>query len=444
MNGRIIIAVLFSFALQGMAEETNLSRIAVIPVFNDAMENYDIQELKAAAEEVFIMSGRFYVVDVSTHSDYQGDPDDQNIRLRTIAADLNIDLFMLLDISSPSTEVSHGTADSLFVTRNTSVDITGRFYTSEGSLLGSVREKKYSGSLLSSTSIDLESLALQGVVLVTQRSLNEIFPYEFTFTATAGSVFPISLGADSGVEKGMVFSVVALSHGIPRSAEEYHQLSSHGILQIIDSSANSSRGRLIAGDLVEGTRVAAVENSTPGILALSYAVLPTEVIPGDGLTGKEAETSRLMNQAEFTGGTCKWGLSLAGTLFSGVMPRMSSIGVRGEIGTRIPLSSPDLALRLGVGFEACYLNQNTRADTISASANTATIAGTGSMNLEWLFSSRFGLHMGTVGRLGSSADSWTVTDWRGYNRDALPGELYYAEIKPSVVSFSAGLTYMFY
>ncbi len=444
MTGRIIVAVLLSFAFQLMAEENNLTRIAVIPVFDDAMENYDTPELKTAAEDVFIQSGRFDVVDASTHAEYLGDPDDQNIRLRTIAADLNIDMFMLLDVSLPSMEVSHGTADSLFVTRNTSVDITGRFYTSEGSLLGSVRERKFSGSLLSSTSIDLESLALQGVVLVVQRSLNEIFPYEFTFIVAEGPVFPIPLGADSGVKKGMVFSVLALSQGIPRSSEEYRRLSSHGILQIIDSDNNSSRGRLIAGGLVEGTRVAAVENSTPGILALSYAVLPTEVVPGDGLTGEEAETSLLMNQAEFTGGTCKWGLSLSGTLLSGVMPRMSSIGIRGEIGTRIPVSSPDLAFRLGVGFEACYLNQNTRADTISASANTATIAGTGSMNLEWLFSSRFGIQMGAVGRLGSSADSWTVTDWRGYNRDALPGELYYAEIKPSVVSYSAGLTYMFY
>ncbi|MCK5133023.1 MAG: hypothetical protein KAR40_12830 [Candidatus Sabulitectum sp.] len=444
MTGRVIVAVLFSFVLLAVADEANLSRIAVIPVFSDAVGNYDADELKTAAEEVFLQSGRFEIVDASSHADYQGAPDDQNLRLQAIAADLNINMFMLLDVSSPYTDVSHGNIDSLFVTRTTSVDVTGRFYTSEGSLLGSVREKKYSGSLLSSTTVDLESLALQAVVLVVQRSLNEIFPYEFTFTVTDGPVFSFPMGTDNGIDKGMVFSVVALSQGVPRSSEEYRQLSSHGILQITSSSENSGEGRLIAGNLVEGARVTAVENSTPGLLSLSYAVLPTEVVPGDNLSGEEAETSRLVNQAEFTGGTCKWGFSLSGTLFSGIMPRMSSIGIRGEMGTRLPLSSPSLALRAGIGFEACYLTQNTRADSISASANTATIAGTASVNLEWLFSSRFGIHAGCVGRLGSSADSWNVTDWRGYTRDALPGELYYAEIKQSTVSFSAGLTYMIY
>ncbi len=444
MTTRILIAVLLSFAATAVADETNLSRIAVIPVFSDAMENYDAEELKTAAEGVFIRSGRFEVVDASLHSEYQLSPDDQNLRLRAMAADLNIDMFMLLDVSSPHTDVSHGTADSLFVTKNTSVDITGRFYTSEGSLLGSVREKKYSGSLPGSTSVDLESLASQGVTQVAQRGLNEIFPYEFTFTVAGGPVFSIPMGTENGIDKGMVFSVVALSQGIPRSAEEYRQLSSHGILQILNSTEHSGTGRLIAGKMVEGARVTAVENSTPGILALSYAVLPTEVVPGDNLTGNEAETTRLANQAEFTGGTCKWGFSLTGTLFSGIMPRMSSIGIRGEMGTRLPLSSPSLALRVGAGFEACYLTQNTRADSISASANTATIAGTASVNLEWMFSSRFGIHAGGVSRFGSSADSWNVTDWTGYNRDALPGELYYAEIKQPPISFSAGLSYMIY
>lgn len=443
-TGRILIAVLFSFVLLSMADEDNLSRIAVIPVFADAMNNYDAQALKTAAEETFHRSGRFEVVDVSSHALYQGPPDDQTTRLQTIAADLNVNLFMLLDVSSPYTGTDRDNRDSLFVSRNISVDVTGRFYTSEGSLLGSVREKKFSSSLLNSASVDLESLVLQGIVLVVERSLNEIFPYEFTFAVSGGPVYSIPIGTDNGVEKGMVFSVVALSQGIPRSSEEYRQLSSHGILQITSSTENSGQGRLIAGDLVEGARVTAVENSTPGLLALSYALLPTEVVPGDNLTGEEAETSRQINQAEFTGGTCKWGFSLTGTLLSGVMPRMSSIGIRGEMGTRLPLSSPSLALRLGVGFEACYLTQNTRADSITASANTATIAGTASANLEWMFSSRFGLQAGGVGRLGSSADSWNVTDWRGYNRDALPGELYYAEIKQSVLSFSAGLTYMIY
>ncbi|MCK5785248.1 MAG: hypothetical protein KAH54_01675 [Candidatus Sabulitectum sp.] len=444
MSVRILLAVLFLFAQIATAEEALLSRIAVIPVFSDAMGNYDLEALKTSAEEIFIQSGRFEIVDVSAHPGYMGVPDDQNLRLRSIAAELNVDLFMLLDVSSPHTEMSHSSGDSLFPSNTTSVDVTGRFYTSEGTLLGSIREKKYSGNLSGSTSVDIEDLANQGVILVTERSLSEIFPYEFTFLVSDGPIYAIPMGTENGIEKGMVFSVVALSQGIPRSAEEYSQLSSHGLFQIMSSRENSGTGRLVAGRLVGGARVIAVENSTPGILALSYAVLPTEVIPGDNLGGEEAETSRISNQAEFTGGTGKWGLSLTGTLFSGVIPRMSSVGIRGEIGTRLPLSSPALALRFGIGFEAAYLTQNTRVDSISSSANTATIAGTVSANLEWMFSSRFGIHAGGMSRLGTSADSWNITEWTGYSRKAFPSEVYYAEIKQPPVSFSAGLTYMIY
>jgi len=196
--------------------------------------------------------------------------------------------------------------------------------------------------------------------------------------------------------------------------------------------------------VIEGARVTAIESPAPAILSLSYTVLPTEVVPGDNLTGEEAETSQLMSQAEFGGETGKWGLSLGGFLYSGVVPRMSSIGIRGEAGARIPVVAPSLALRSCVGFEAAFLSQNTRADSISSSASTATIAGTASLDLEWLFSGRFGLHAGCTGRIGTAADSWGVQSSTGYNRDALPGELYYAEIKQAPVSFSAGLTYMIY
>ncbi len=443
MAARIFLALLLTCALVAHADESNLPRIAVIPVFTDATENYIEQDLVLTAEGVFLQSGRFEVIDVSSHVDYEGSHEDQNLRLRAIAADFTVDIFMLLDVSPPHVDVSHGTAATLNVTRSTSLDVTGRFYTSEGSLLGSIREKKYSG-VQGSTSVDLSALANQGVILVVQRSLSEILPYEFSFEVEGGPVFRFPMGTDYGVDKGMVFSVVALSRGIPRSSEEYRQLSSHGLIQIMDSDENSASARLIAGHLVEGSRVTAVENSTPGMLALSYAVLPTEVVPGDNLTGEENETSKLANQAEFSGGTCKWGLSLTGSLFTGVLPRMSSIGIRGEIGTRLPLASPSLGLRIGAGFEACYLAQNTRADSITASANTASFAGTASLNLEWMMSSRFGIILSGVGRIGTSADSWNVTDWRGFSRDALPGELYYAEIKPAAISFSAGLAYMVY
>ena len=441
---RFVLILLLAVTSFLMGEDINLPRIAIIPVLQDAQENYSEEDLLEAAGSVFSGSGRFVVVDVSAHEDYRGDPAEQTIRLRSIAADYSVDLFMLLDVSQPETSVSHGTADSMFVTRDTEIFVTGRFYTSEGSLMGSIRESRHSGGFSGSTSIDIEAIAMEGIREVAMRSLVEIFAYEFTFSAGSGPVFSVPVGTSGGVQKGMIFSVVARSEGIPRSAQEYSALGSHGIIQIISADSRESSCRLVAGRIVEGATLTAVENSAPALLSLSYAVLPTEVVPGEGLTGEEAETDKLVSQAEFTGATGKWGLSLGGTLFSGVIPRMSSIGVRGEMGTRIPLSSPSLALRIGVGFEAAFLTQNTRADSISSSASTATIAGTGALNLEYMFSSRFGFHTGCTGRVGTAADSWSVTTWNGYNRDALPGELYYAEMKQSAVSFSAGLMYMIY
>ncbi|HOP27798.1 MAG TPA: hypothetical protein PKX02_11450 [Candidatus Sabulitectum sp.] len=438
------LALLLSISAAAAAGDENLPRIAVIPVFHDQTGNYDEAALLDAAEVVFSQSGRFVVVDASGHPDYRGEPSEQAARLRSMAADLTIDLFMLLDVSQPQTRVSHGSSDSLFVTRETELDVTGRFYTSEGALLGSVREKGFSGGLSGSTSIDLEAIAVRGVQEVALRSMEEIFPYEFTFQASAGPLYSIPVGELGGVRKGMIFSVVARSSGLPRSSMEYQALGSHGLMQITQASPSGSTGRLIAGRIVPGATLTAVENSAPAVIGINYSVLPTEVVPGEGLTGDEAETEKLVSQAEFTGSTAKWGLSLGGALFSGVIPRMSSIGIRGEFGSRIPLSSPSLALRVGVGFEAAFLTQNTRSDSVSSSANTATFAGTGSVGLEWCFTGRFGLQAGCTGRVGTSADSWSVTTWNGYNREALPGELYYSEIKAAPVSFSAGLTYMIY
>ena len=102
----------------------------------------------------------------------------------------------------------------------------------------------------------------------------------------------------------------------------------------------------------------------------------------------------------------------------------------------------ELALRLGVGFESAFLTQNTRADSISSSASTVTIAGVAGADLEWMFSNHFGIHAELMGRVGTAAEGWSVKSWTGYNRDALPGELYYAEIKQAPVSFSVGLVYM--
>lgn len=444
MKLRILVSVLFCFAFISIAENVNLPKIAILPVFNSAINESEALELKTSAELLFEQSGRFEVIDVSSHADYSGDPIDQTLRLQAMASDFGVDLFMLLDVSLPDIDVDHGSAGTLAVTRNTSINVTGRFYTSSGTLLGSIREREYSGSLTSSTEVDTKVLALRGVRQVVERSLAEIFPYEFSFVITGGPEFSVPMGYANGVEKGMVFVIIAESEGIPHSAIEYDRMRSHGVLQITNCTETSSSGRAISGTLVSGSQVTAIENSSPGILSLNYALLPTEVVPGVNLIGEEAETSRLVNQAEFTGSTAKWGLSLSGSLLSGVLPRMTSIGIRGEVGTRLPLASPSLGLRLGTGFEAAFLVQNTRSDSVTASANTTTIAATASANLEWLFSSRFGFNLGCVGRFGTDASGWNVTDYLGQNREAESHEVYYYEMKQPPVSFTLGLTYLIY
>jgi len=151
-----------------------------------------------------------------------------------------------------------------------------------------------------------------------------------------------------------------------------------------------------------------------------------------------------MNQVELGGWTSRWGFAFGGSLVSGVLPRMSTIGVRGSVGVKIPLSSPALALRLETGLETDFLIQDTRADTVSASANTVIFSAGVAAGLEWLFSHHVGVQGAVAACYSPGADSWSVQDWRGYNRDALPGELYYTEVNPGVVSGRLGLFYMIF
>lgn len=64
--------------------------------------------------------------------------------------------------------------------------------------------------------------------------------------------------------------------------------------------------------------------------------------------------------------------------------------------------------------------------------------------LEWLFSHHVGVQGAVAACFSSSANSWSVQDWRGYNRDALPGELYYTEVNPGLLTGRLGLFYMIF
>ncbi len=428
--------MIFCLLLLAAMPVENLPSVAVLPLVQG---QYDASALAARAGELYEVAGRFRYIDISGHPSYEGDPGSLLYRLREIAASTGVDAFMVLDVGSPSYD--SGTSqdgDSLFARRLTTIEVAARFYTSDAVLLGSIRETMRTEI----PSPSPQALAISGVEIIVARSLLEIFPLELTFHVGQGPVFDLPAGTDDGLRKGMIFSMVARSMGVPQTRTEYEGLHSRGILQITGVTAGSSTGRLITGRLVEGSLVTAVESSSPANVFLQYTAVPVEIVPGSGLEGDDARTGRVMNQVELGGWTSRWGLAFGGALVSAVLPRMSTIGVRGSAGARIPVSSPALALRLEAGVETNFLIQDTRVDTVSASANTVMFAATAGAGVEWLFSSHLGLQGTAAASISSKADSWSLQDWRGYNRDALPAEIYYSEVKPRGISGRLGLFYM--
>ncbi len=411
--------------------------LGVVPLFPAG--EYDVPALTAGAGEAFRSSGRFEVVDLSGEPGFSGEAGTLAYRLREMAAARGVDFFMVLDVTSSDGGVAPSLpTDSLPPAFRTMVDLSARFYTSDAALIGTLRETLWAEGFPAS----LQSTALRGVESLVARSLLEIFPMELTFTVSDGPVYELPVGSDDGAVRGMVFSLVARSDGVPRSRSEYEYLRSRGIVQITGVGPGLSRGRLITGRLVEGSTVTAVETSSPANIFLQYSMVPVKIVSGDGLSGDDALERRVMNQVELGGRTSRWGLSFGGALTSGALPRMSTLGIRGSVGVRIPVSSPSLALRLEAGAEAGFLIQDTRADSVSASANAAAFTASADAGIEWLFSRHLGVQGTLSAAVSSGTDRWTVQDWRGYNRKALPGELHYAEVKPGVFSGRIGLFYM--
>lgn len=430
--------ILCLIMLSAMPAE-NLPSMGVIPLFDSGQ--YDADEIVARAGELYEAAGRFRIVDLSLQEGFTGDPETLAYRLREMAAATGVDAFMLLDVGAPGYDTGIlPDADSIVTTRITTVEVSARFYTSDAALLGTVREIARGEGYSPSQQV----LALRGLETVVTRSLLEIFALELTFTVSGGPVYTLPAGTDYGIRKGMIFSLVARSEGIPQSRAEYEGLHSRGILQISEAGPSSSAGRLLTGSLVDGATVTAIESSSPANIFMQYSAVPVDIVPGDGLVGDDASDARLMNQLEIGGWTSRWGLAFGGSLVSGVLPRMSTIGVRGSFGAKIPLSSPSLALRLETGLETDFLIQDTRADTVSASANTVVFSASIAAGMEWLFSHHVGIQGAVAACFSSGADSWSVQDWRGYNRDALPGELYYTEVDPGIVNGRLGLFYMIF
>lgn len=433
----LALAVLIALS---SAASAGLPRIGVIAL--DVYEGVDplsvIEEVKAEYEG----SGRFEVVDIAGLVPDEITPESIAYSLDGISSEANLDVILALDVRPPVTDdYTTRRNDSLINVREVSVEVSGRFYSSAGALIGTVNQRAYDERQMPYTP-DAERLALRAAGDMVGRSLLELFPVEIRFTAGPGQMQELPAGTNAGIEKGMVMSVIGSSRRVPSTEEEYAMLGSRGLIQITSSRPGSSRARLLAGGLVSGGPVTAVESGNPAAVSISYEACPAPVEPGDSLEGDDE--TLLFNRLRIEGRTGRWGLAFGGALNAATADRISSIGVEGMLGTRVPLSAPGLGVGLYGGGGMSFAIQETAVDTLASDASGFSFGGMARVNLEALLSAHLGLEAGVTGRLYSSIDSWNVQEYGGNNRDAEESELYYTEISEAPVSFHAGLWYLIY
>ncbi|OPL18849.1 MAG: hypothetical protein AVO35_02635 [Candidatus Aegiribacteria sp. MLS_C] len=386
-------------------------------------------------------SGRFQVVDLGYEAFIDTEPEAFLQTLRTLAAENTIDVFMALEVLYP--EVSDRTVfrnDSLVTVREVSVEVLARFYSSAGTLIGSMRKAvTREGSVPFSP--DEELLARLAAEYLAEESIIEMFPMEVTFIASGEEVFTIPLGKSNGIDNGTVMAVLAVSSGIPDDPAEYERLRSRGLLQVMDAGGSSSRARLLSGRLVGGGTVTAIEQSAPAALYLEYSGTLLDVEKGTGLgPGEDMWGSSVRLGVE----TARWGLSFGGGINAGGLEHSSMIGVDLLAGIRLPLSSPELGLRMMGGGEIVFHMQDVRSVELSSNATAISLAALADLSLEYLFSSHLGIQLGVSGILGSSAGSWTVQEYTGQVRDAEPDEIFYTSMKQGPVGARLGITYLIF
>jgi len=417
-----------------------LPRIGVITL--DVYGEVDSAAVIERVETGYLQSGRFEVVSIAELAGDGLTPENIAYRLDEISSENNLDVIVAIDVRPPETdEYTTRRNDSLITVREVSVEVSGRFYSSAGSLIGTVSERAFDEREVP-YSADVQRLALRAAEELVSRSLLELFPVEIRFTAGSGPDQEIPAGSAAGLEKGMVMSVIGSSQGVPATQEEYELLGSRGLVQITSVGTSTARARLLAGRLVEGGPVTAVESGQPAAVSISYQACPASVEPGDSLGSDDG--TLLVNSVRIEGRTAKWGLSFGGALNAGTADRLSSVSVEGMVGTRIPVSPPGLALSLHGGAGMSFLIQETAVDTLASNASGFSFGGMASAGLELLLTGHLGLEAGAIGRLYTNIDGWNVQQYNGVNRDAEASELYYTEYREAPVSFRAGLWYLIY
>ena len=416
-----------------------LPHLAVVSIDFDEFAP-DILLINEVIEEL-AESGRFQMVDLGDDSFLDTSPDSLLSSLRTLAGERNIDVFLTLEILNP--EESDRTIfrnDSLITYRTVSIDVLGRFYSGAGILIGTIKNTVEREEVLPYIP-DEYRLAIMSARELASRAILELFPIEISFAASGNEVFTIPAGFDQGVSKGMVMAVVASTTGMPDNIYEYQHLRSRGLLQIMNSQSTQSTARLLSGRLIDGGTVIAIEQSAPAILYLEYGGFMMSSEPGAGLEDDAAEWS---NNVRLGIETAKWGLCFGGGVTAGGLPHSSSIGIDLQFGTRIPLSSPSLGLRLSGGAEVAFHMQDVRSILLASNATAISVAALGDVTMEYLFSGHLGFQIGVSGALSTASNSWTVQEYNGNVRDAQPDEIYYTELKQGPVGVHAGLMYFIF
>lgn len=435
---RLIRSAIFTLVITG-ALSASLPRLAVVSIDFDefAPDSVILSEVIAELSE----SGRFQLVELGEDAFMNTAPDSFINYIRTLAADRGIDVFLAIEILYP--EENDRTVfrnDSLVTFRTISVDVLGRFYSSTGNLIGNIRNTVSREEVLP-YSPDKHRLAVLSARELASRAILELFPMEVTFTASDSEVFTVPLGSDQGISKGTIMAVVASSFGIPDDISEYQQLRSRGLLQIIEVGNVQSTARLLSGHLIDGGTVTAVEQSAPAIIFLEYNGCLISSEPGAGLDNDDTELS---NNIRFGAEMAKWGFCFGGGATVGGLEHSSIIGIDLQAGSRIPLSSPSLGLRLSAGGMLAFHMQDVRSEDLSSSATAISVSAIADATMEYLFSGHLGFQLGITGFLGTSASNWTVQEYTGQVRDAEPDELYYTELKQGPVGVHAGLMYFIF
>lgn len=437
---RLTISALVTLIFAGTLSAA-FPRLAVVSIdFDDfAPDTVLIGEVIEELEE----SGRFQMVDLGVNSFLDTSPDSLLSSLRTLAAERSIDIFLALEILNPEERdrtVSRN--DSLITYRTVSVDVLGRFYSSTGNLIGTIKNTvEREETLPYLYTPDTYGFAVLSARQLASRAILELFPIEVGFTASNSEVFTIPAGIDQGISKGTIMAVLASSTGMPDDIEEYQHLRSKGLLQIMDSRSSQSTARLLSGHLIDGGAVTAIEQSAPAVLYLEYAGFVMSSEPGEGLEDNAAEWGSNMRLGIET---VKWGLCFGGGVTTGGLPHSASIGIDLMLGTRVPLSSPSLGLRLSGGGELAFHMQDVRSTLLVSSATAISAAAVADATLEYLFSGHLGFQLGVSGVLSTSTNSWTVQEYTGSVRDAEPDELYYTEMKQGPFGIHAGLMYFMF